>query len=154
MKLFIASDHAGFRTKEALKADKNLGPIEWLDLGCVNSDSCHYPEFAQALAEKILSTKNEDELMKPCGILICGSGVGMSIAANRFTGIRAVLAMREDVARLSREHNATNILCLGERLVGIDENIKIAKSWLDTPFEGGRHRLRVDLIDKKFSRKT
>ena len=150
LKLYIASDHAGFELKEILvKKSEVLGiQIEWIDLGCFSKDSVDYPNFAQILVEKVLHDQKVEKLtFEPRGILICGSGVGMSIGANRFEGIRAVLALRPDVAKLSRQHNASNVLCLGSRILTLIEAEYIIEQWLRTPFEGGRHQVRTELLD-------
>lgn len=146
MKLFIASDHAGVELKTRLiEAGKSRG-IEWVDLGPATTDSVDYPDYAHDLCKRILAEKKGDELSQPCGVLICGSGVGMSIAANRHKGIRAVLALRKDVAVLSRQHNAANVLCLGARLMNESTAFEILNAWVGTSFEGGRHQNRVDKI--------
>lgn len=152
MKLFIASDHAGFELKEFLKNKSQIKGLnfEWVDLGCANKDSVDYPDYAQIMCEKILAKKlSSEQMLEPQGILICGSGVGMSMAANRFKEIRAVLALRPDVAKLSREHNASNVLCLGARIVNELEAEYIVSEWIKTPFAGDRHLKRVKLMDKK-----
>lgn len=155
MKLFIASDHAGYELKaEMMKSEpvregsEPMPAVEWIDLGPSDAASVDYPNFAAQLSQKILSERSRDERLQPCGVLICGSGVGMSIAANRFDGIRAVLAQSAQVAKLSREHNASNVLCLGARLTPAKEAREILKTWLNTKFEGGRHERRVDLMDQ------
>ena len=145
MQLFIASDHAGFDLKEDIK--KNFPQINWIDLGTHCKDSTSYPLHAQKLCEKILEQKESSFLTEPKGILICGSGVGVSIQANRFKGIRAALCWNEEVAKLSRQHNASNVLCLGARLISPQMASSILKTWLETPFEGGRHLERIKMID-------
>ncbi len=152
--LFIASDHAGFELKTHLLKNLELNSIsgfsnrEWVDLGPSNKDSVDYPHYAKLLCTKVLETFKRDDLLEPCGILICGSGVGVSIAANRFARIRAALCWSEQVAELSRQHNAANILCLSERLISQDVAAKIACAWLQAKFEGGRHGRRVEFIDE------
>lgn len=146
MKLFIASDHAGVDLKAEFCRRKG---VEWVDLGPASADSVNYPDFAQKLCREVLKANSGDALLQPCGVLICGSGVGMSIAANRFEGIRAVLTSDEEIARLSREHNASNILCLGARFTPPDRALRILDTWLATPFAGGRHLTRVQLMDPK-----
>ena len=157
MKLFIGSDHAGFDLKEALKKSLQVSSesgrpderltIEWVDVGTASLDSVHYPDFAHDLSRRILKERSRDELLRPCGILICGSGVGMSIAANRHAGIRAALVESPEIAALSRQHNASNVLCLGARFLTPDRALMIVKTWLQTPFEGGRHADRVRKIE-------
>ena len=137
--IYIACDHAGFELKEQIfNLIKDKYTTE--DLGTKSKDSVDYPDFAQKLAKNVLE--------KECkGILICGSGVGMSIAANRFAGIRAVLAHNKDYAKLSRQHNDSNVLVLGARLISFEQAQKILNIWLNTDFEGGRHQLRIAKID-------
>jgi len=106
-----------------------------------------YPDFAKELSRKVLEL-GHDETFKPCGVLVCGSGVGMSIGANRFKGIRAALCFDADIAKLSREHNASNVLCLGSRLLEESKAIEIFKTWVETSFEGGRHQKRIELMDE------
>lgn len=149
MKLFIASDHAGFELKaQLMKLGASVG-VTWEDLGPTTAESTDYPVYAQKLAEAVLHNKTREELLEPCGVLICGSGVGVSIAANRFEGIRAVLTLDAETAVLSRQHNASNVLCLGARLIQPEVGLEILRAWLKTPFEGGRHERRVQLIEKK-----
>ncbi len=147
MKIFIGSDHAGFALKEVLKKEARKFGVEFDDQGTHSEDSVHYPDFARKVCEGILATKKGAELLEPCGILVCGSGVGVSIAANRMKGIRAVNALREDQATLSRQHNASNVLCLGARLTSAEEALSITKAWLAAKFEGGRHLTRIELMD-------
>lgn len=161
MKLYIASDHAGFDLKAALTQKfQNTLPnsqpnsqsgekIEWIDLGPASAESTDYPLYAQKLCEKVLSVFKDDERLRPCAVLVCGSGVGVSMAANRYRGIRAVLADRVDIARLSREHNASNVLCLGSRIVSEAEAFAILTEWLKTEFAGDRHLRRVNQMDIK-----
>ncbi len=149
MKLFIASDHAGFDLKESIKKLGLKFSVSWDDLGPIDSSSTDYPKYAQKLCQKILGQKTPQELLEPCGILICGSGVGMSMAANRFKKIRAVLAGNSKVAELSRQHNASNVLCLGSRVTAESEILEIVSTWLKTPFEGGRHEKRIQLMDEE-----
>lgn len=147
MKLRIASDHAGFELKELLKSE--FKDIEWVDLGPANTDSTHYPKYAQKLCEEVLDNTPPEELHKygPLGILICGSGVGMSMQANRYMGIRAALCWNPEVAQLSRQHNGSNVLCLSARLVDAATNKEILRKWLETAFEGGRHAERIRMLD-------
>jgi len=144
--LYIASDHAGFAAKESLK--KVFSDIQWTDLGPRSTESVHYPDFAHELCQKILENYHGPRLLEPLAVLICGSGVGMSMAANRHKGIRAVLAHRSDVARASREHNASNVLCLGSRFNSDEELKEIFELWIATAFEGGRHLERLEKIEE------
>lgn len=141
MKLALASDHAGFALKEHLKGFLPGLGHEVEDLGTADTASVDYPDFAQAACRMVLCGGAER------AILICGSGVGMSIAANRFRGIRAVLCSDLYLARYSRLHNDTNILCLPGRLMGVGLAEEVCRTWLETPFEGGRHLRRLEKLD-------
>lgn len=137
--IIFGSDHAGLGLKGVLM-DHLRGRFETRDVGTHSPDSCDYPEIAVRLATEVLT-------QGATGILICGSGIGMSITANRFAGIRAALCANEYMARMSRLHNDANVLCLGERIIGVDLAKAITDAFLNTAFEGGRHQRRVDLID-------
>jgi ribose 5-phosphate isomerase B len=138
--LVIGSDHAGFALKEQLKAFLHESGYEVLDVGCETQASCDYPVFA-AKAADLVATKGY------LGILICGSGVGMCMAAGRHPGVRAVLGANEYLARMSRRHNNANVLCLGERWMGVGLAQSVATAFLETQFEGGRHQRRIDLFE-------
>jgi ribose-5-phosphate isomerase (EC 5.3.1.6) len=142
MKIAIGSDHAGFRLKEKIKQFLLSKGYEVLDFGTNSTDSTHYPLFAKEVA-KAIQEKRADY-----GILICGSGIGMSITANKFPGIRAALCLNEYMARMSRMHNDANVLCLGDRVVGDELALSIVEAWLSTSFEGGRHQERIKLIEE------
>lgn len=146
-KLWIACDHAAFELKDALKKHFS-DSVEFIDLGTNGGDSVNYPDFASKLCHEVLAQSSEEELLTPRGILICGSGVGMSMSANRFKKIRAVLAFSEDIAEMSRKHNASNVLCLGARFLKTEEATAIIEKWLATEFEGGRHKTRIELMDQ------
>lgn len=133
--LAIGSDHAGFEVKEWLRT--NFQDVDWVDVGCNSAVRCDYPDFGRKACELVLERKADG------AVLICGSGIGMSIAANRLKGIRAVLAHSEVAARLSRAHNDSNVLCLGARISAPDYIRDILSQWLATPFEGGRHADRI-----------
>jgi len=139
--VLIASDHAGFVLKRLLTKHLQGKGIEVVDLGCNEEISCDYPKFAQELCNRIT------EGGAGRGILICGTGLGMSMAANRFPGIRAALCTTEFHAKMSRAHNDSNVLVLGSRVTAIELAQSIVNAWLETPFEGGRHQRRVDLLD-------
>src|SRR5437867_5336994 len=133
----LGADHAGWRLKEEIKAwllDRGL-PV--LDFGTHGPDSVDYPEYAAQVAEAIAVVKAER------GILICGTGIGMAMAANKVPGIRAAFCPDLFTARLSREHNDANVLALGGRLTGAELALEIVEMWLRTPFQGGRHARRV-----------
>ena len=140
MQLFIACDHAAFEAKEALKAAL-AASHHVTDLGTHSQDSVHYPEYAFKLSEAVLSHPGST------GILLCGSGIGVSIGANRFKGIRAALCRDVDDAKMSRSHNNANVLCLGARRNSLPELQAMVNTFLSTPFEGGRHALRVQMMD-------
>lgn len=133
----VASDHAGFDLKEILKSDLQQAGYAVLDLGTSSTASVDYPDFGQAMGDAIASGKAEK------GVLVCGSGIGISIAANRNPKVRAVLAHDATSARLSREHNDANVVAFGQRLIGIEVAREALKVFLATPFEGGRHAVRV-----------
>lgn len=137
----IASDHAGFALKATLIADLTAMGHEVLDLGPASTDSVDYADFAHMLARALTGGEAD------CGVLVCGSGIGISMAANRHKGIRAALCHDSLSARLSREHNDANVLALGERLIGVEVARDALRTFLETPFEGGRHTRRVEKID-------
>lgn len=138
----IACDHAGFNLKSALKQDlEDLGYTP-LDLGTNGPESVDYPDFGHALAEAIADGRAE------MGVLVCGSGIGISIAANRNPAVRAANVTNALTARLSRQHNDANVVCFGERLVGSEIARDAMKVFLETEFEGGRHANRVDKLSQ------
>lgn len=142
MKLGIASDHAGFELKEKLKAHLTSLGHEIQDYGTHSLDSTDYPDYAHPLARSVENKKND------LGILICGSGNGVCMAANHHQGIRAALAWNEEVAALARQHNNANVLCLPARYVSEEEAFSITDAYLNASFEGGRHERRVDKISQ------
>jgi ribose 5-phosphate isomerase B len=140
VKVAIGSDHGGFALKEViLPLLQELGH-EILDVGCFNHDSVDYPGFADLVCDKVARGEADK------GILICGTGIGMSMAANKHEGIRAALCSEQYTARMSREHNDANVLCMGERVTGPGVAEEIVRTWLDTPFGGGRHQRRIELF--------
>lgn len=139
-KIILAGDHAAFKQKQALK-DFLAGHYDIIDLGTDSEESVHYPLFGQRLAKKVLETKSR-------GIALCGSGIGISIQVNRFKGIRGALCRDEEDAKMSRLHNDSNVLCLGGRRNSQEEILKMVKTWLETPFEGGRHQKRIEMLDR------
>jgi len=141
MQIGLASDHGGFELKEAVKGFLKLIGAEAVDLGTFSEDPVDYPEMAAPLAQRV----SEGELEK--GILICGTGIGMSIVANKFRGVRAALVNDLYSCRLSREHNDANILVMGGRVVGKDLAKEIVRIWLETPFAAGRHQRRLKKIE-------
>ena len=138
-KLYIASDHGGFRLKNEIIEHLKSKDVNVEDLGCYTSESCDYPDYAHKLAYKIIENGGK-------GILVCGTGIGMSIAANRHVGIRASLCTDTFSARMTRMHNDSNVLCLGERVTGEGLALDIVDTWLRTDFEGGRHLRRIEKI--------
>lgn len=142
-KIFIASDHAGFELKDFLiKELINLG-FNPLDLGCENpKTSVDYPDFAKKLCLKIRENSSD------FGILICGSGIGISIAANRFKHIRAALCYNLKSAKLAREHNDANVICLGGRILKHEPALAMVKAFLATQFKGGRHEARIEKLSR------
>jgi len=138
----VASDHAGFDLKEILKRDLQAAGHEVLDLGTNSTQSVDYPDFGQALAEAVASGKASR------GVLVCGTGIGISIAANRNPGIRAALVHDVTSARLSREHNDANVVAFGQRVIGAETAREALKVFLSTNFEGGRHAGRVAKLSR------
>ena len=139
----VASDHAGFDLKEILKSDLQQAGYAVLDLGTNSTASVDYPDYGAAMGEAIANGKAER------GVLVCGSGIGISIAANRNPRVRAVLAHDTTSARLSREHNDANVVAFGQRLIGIEVAREALKVFLSTPFEGGRHAGRVAKLSRE-----
>ena len=139
--VLLAADHAGYDLKQDLA--RHLTDLGWEpeDLGTDSPDSVDYPDFAHLLAEAIERGRAER------GILVCGAGIGMSIAANRHAGVRAANCLDERMAALAREHNDANVLCLGSRLLDPDQAKKVVWTFLETPFGGGRHGRRVEKIE-------
>jgi ribose 5-phosphate isomerase B len=140
VKIAIAADHAGYQLKESLKKLLDEMGILYEDFGTSNGQSVDYPDFAKTVAENVASGKFDR------GILVCGTGVGMSIAANKVPGIRSAPIVDTDTAKLSREHNDLNVLALGARLLPESRARDIVKTFLETRFEGGRHATRVSKI--------
>jgi ribose 5-phosphate isomerase B len=136
----LGADHAGFELKDALKRVLDELGVTYQDLGTSSSDSVDYPDFAEAVARGVAERRFDR------GILVCGSGIGMSIAANKVTGIRAAVVSEVEAARLSRRHNDANVVALGSRLTPADRAADIIRAFLTTEFDGGRHQRRVDKI--------
>lgn len=140
MKIAIGNDHAAVEMKNQIKEYLESKGHEVVNFGTDTEESCHYPQFGEAVA-KAVQSKEAD-----LGVLICGTGVGISLAANKVKGIRAVVCSEPVTARLSREHNNTNVLAFGARIVGLEMAKSIVDSWLDAEFLGGRHQIRVDML--------
>lgn len=136
MKIALGADHGGFNYKNKIKEYLLANSIEVVDCGTFSTDSCDYPEIAQKVGYLIASGEADK------GILVCGTGIGMSIAANKIKGVRAALCSDTFSARLTREHNDSNILCLGERVIGEGLMLDIVKIWLETPFSNEERHLR------------
>jgi ribose 5-phosphate isomerase B len=138
----IGCDHAGLDLKRALAEDLRARGLDVLDLGTEGPESVDYPDFAQAVAGAVRDGRAAR------GVLICGTGIGMSMAANRFPEVRAAVVHDRTSARLARQHNDANVLCLGGRLLGIEVARDCLAAFLDTPFEGGRHERRVAKLSR------
>jgi ribose 5-phosphate isomerase B len=141
MNLAIGSDHAGFKLKNELLVHLLEKGLELQDFGPDTADSVDYPDYAHKVAESVATGEND------LGILICGSGNGVCITANKHKGIRAALAWEEEIAALARQHNNANVLCVPARFVSKAKAFKIVDAWLDATFEGGRHQNRVSKIE-------
>lgn len=140
MRIALASDHAGYAEKERLKGLLGELGVEFEDLGSVSEESVDYPDYARAVAERVARGEAEQ------GLLVCGSGTGMAIAANKVPGVRAAVAWSEETARLARRHNDANVLAIGARTTPPAEIPKIVRAWFESDFEGGRHAGRVAKI--------
>lgn len=140
MKVAIASDHGGVELKALIKSHFSDG-IEWVDMGTNSYESVNYVDYGREAGEAVHNGLCDK------GILICGSGIGISIAANRFSKVRAALCTDVTMARLTREHNDANILCLGARIIGNQVALDIVKTFFETEFEGGRHQTRIDSLN-------
>jgi len=141
MKIAIGSDHRGFKHKSFII--QKIASISWTDIGCFSSERCDYPVSAKLVINSVL--KKETEL----GILLCGSGIGMSIVANRFAGIYAGLCWSTSVAKVAKQDDNINILVLPSDFVSPDDSIEIINTWLNTQFKGGHYQIRLDMIDQK-----
>lgn len=140
MKIALGSDHAGFPLKKEIMEHLKSKNIEFKDFGTFSEDSCDYPDFAEKVGEQVVSKNYE------FGILVCGTGIGISISANKIPGIRAALCSDTFSAHASREHNNANILALGQRVIGPGLANDIVDTFLNSEFEGGRHQKRIDKI--------
>jgi len=140
MRIALASDHAGYAEKERLKTVLAELGIEFNDLGTGSEESVDYPDYARKVAEQVADGRVEQ------GLLVCGSGTGMAITANKVPGVRAAVAWSEEIARLARQHNNANVLAIGARTTPPDDIPNIVRTWFSTAFEDGRHAARVDKI--------
>lgn len=141
MKIALASDHAGFSEKERLKPLLQDMGLEFDDLGTMSEDSVDYPDYARKVAEEVADGRADQ------GLLVCGSGTGMAITANKVRGVRAAVAWSEETARLARQHNDANVLAIGARTTPAEQIPGIVRAWFNTNFEGGRHADRVAKIE-------
>lgn len=142
MKIAIGADHAGYLLKEKVKKFLKKKDITFTDFGTFTEESVDYPEYAYKVGNSLNNSEAD------MGILVCGSGIGMCITANKIKGIRAALPYNKETAELSRLHNNSNVLCLGGRTLSNDQVEGILETWLFTSFEGGRHEQRINLINK------
>ncbi len=143
MRVVVGSDHAGFKLKEHLKERLAAWGHDVEDVGTHSTESADYPSYGAAVGRRVVELGAEGR-----GVCVCGSGIGISIAANKVDGVRAALVSEPTAARLSRQHNDANVLCFGERLIGTAVAEEALRVWLETPFEGGRHARRVAQLDE------
>ncbi len=142
MKIGIGSDHGGFQLKEYIKEYLDKEGISYVDYGTTSSESVDYPDYGKKVAEAVINGEVER------AIVICGTGIGISIACNKVKGIRCALCGDTYSARMSREHNNANVLALGARVIGVDLAVEIVRTWLKSEFAGGRHEKRVNKISE------
>ena len=142
VKIGIASDHGGFGLKEEIKKYFDEKKIDYIDYGTYSTDSVDYPDYGKKAAEAVIRGEVEK------AIVICGTGIGISISANKVDGIRCALCSETYSARMSREHNDANVLALGARVLGVDLALEIVETWLEGKFQGGRHQRRVEKMNK------
>jgi len=140
MKIVIASDHAGFKLKKVIAGGLKTKGIDFLDVGTYSEERVDYVEYGEEAIKKLVSGEFDR------AILVCGAGLGMTIVANKFRGVRGTLCLDEYMAEMSRAHNDSNCLTLAGRILPADEALRILDVWLDTVFEGGRHQKRIDKI--------
>lgn len=140
--VIIGADHAGFALKEQLKAFMTQEKLTVIDVGTRSEASVDYPDYGARVARAVSSGEHER------GILLCGTGIGMSMVANKYAGVRAALCNDLYTALMSRRHNDANILVLGGRVIGISLAIEIVRTWLNTPFDGGRHAMRIGMLER------
>jgi len=142
MKVAIGADHAGYEQKEQIKMTLDDLGVNYEDMGTYSCDSVDYPDYAKKVGEAVANGDVDQ------GLLVCGSGTGMAIAANKVPGVRAAVAWNEDIARLAREHNNANVLSLAARFTPVEEMDKIVRSWFGAHFDAGRHERRVEKIEQ------
>lgn len=141
MKIAIGCDHGGFELKEKVKQHLFEKGLEVLDLGCNSTESVNYPIYGKKVGNAVVSKEAD------LGIVICGTGIGISIAANKVKGVRAALCMNTTMARLTKEHNNANILAMGARMIGDVLALEIVDTFLEAKFQGGRHQTRIDMLE-------
>ena len=142
MKILIGSDHGGYALKEKIKKALDKNEIKYVDYGCNSESSVDYPKVAKEVCEDIVSNPRRN-----LGILVCGTGIGMSMVANKFRGIRAALCHNDFTAQMAREHNNANVLCIGGRVVSATQGMKIVRKFIETPFSNEeRHKRRINMI--------
>lgn len=141
MKIAMACDHGGFELKENIKKFLEEQGIEVLDLGTNSEESVDYPEYGKACGEAVVSGRADK------GIVCCGTGIGISIAANKVKGVRCALCTDAHMAEMTKRHNNANIIAMGGRTTDLETAKAITRAWLDTEFEGGRHQRRIDMLD-------
>ena len=141
-KIALAADHAGFEEKEKIKSTLDELGVGYVDMGTDSCDSVDYPDYARKVAEAVSNGEFEQ------GLLVCGSGTGMALAANKVKGVRAAVAWSPDIARLAREHNDANVLSLPARFMSDSDAAAVVKAWFGADFEGGRHQRRVEKIEE------
>ncbi|PYT01379.1 MAG: ribose 5-phosphate isomerase B [Acidobacteria bacterium] len=139
-RIAIAADHAGYEEKEKIKATLDEIGVEYVDMGTNSCDSVDYPDYAKKVADAVSQGEFEQ------GLLVCGSGTGMAIAANKVKGVRAAVAWSPDIARLARQHNNANVLSIPARFMTDSDAAGVIKAWFEADFEGGRHEKRVEKI--------
>ncbi len=141
MKIVIASDHRGFDLKQQILQENFNEGIDWIDAGCDSAQRCDYPDYASKVVQTIKNNNAQ------AGILLCGTGIGMSIAANRYPGIYAALCWNEEIARISKQHNNANVLVLPANFVEVKQALAMIQAWHQATFLGDRHQHRIDQID-------
>ena len=142
----LGADHAGYRLKEKIATYLREKGFQVEDIGCYSEDSVDYPSISGALAQKMKTLQSTDPNASVRGVLCCGSGIGVCISANRFPWVRSVEAHDHNTVVMSRRHNDTNVLCLGARVIAPELAVELLETWMKTPFDGGRHQKRVDLM--------
>ena len=142
MRVVVGSDHAGYELKQYLKDRLTAWGHDVEDVGTHSDERCDYPRFGEAVGRRVVELGGAAR-----GLCVCGSGIGISMAANKVAGVRAALVSEPTAARLSRQHNDANVVCFGERLIGVAVAEEALRVWLETPFEGGRHARRVAQLD-------